>query len=236
MQTVDERLTNQHQAELLALAVHEFRTPVTVVGGYLRMLSREQVGPLNDRQKKLIEESERSCARLSALVAELSELANLDADTVALARQDVPLLTLLQDAVERVDDGRDRDIVVEITGADAGAVVAADRTRITSAIAALLRAVVREQTEAGRVLVHVEVRGGDDGPAGTIAIAREGQLPGTAEPAGDRALNEYRGGMGLSVPIARRVIARHGGRVWSSAAGRLMGAVTVRLPLREIQS
>ena len=41
---------------VMSLAVHELRTPVTVVGGYLRMLLREQAGPLTERQRKMLEE------------------------------------------------------------------------------------------------------------------------------------------------------------------------------------
>ena len=66
-------------ADLLSLAVHEFRTPVTVVAGYLRMLAKAQAGPLAERQLALILEAEKSCARLTALVAELSDLASLRA-------------------------------------------------------------------------------------------------------------------------------------------------------------
>ena len=35
--------------QAMSLAVHELRTPVTVVSGYLRMLLREQGGPLSDK-------------------------------------------------------------------------------------------------------------------------------------------------------------------------------------------
>ena len=52
---------------LLSLAVHEFRTPRQVVGGYLRMLQRDGGGPLTDRQRHMIDEAEKSCARLVAL-------------------------------------------------------------------------------------------------------------------------------------------------------------------------
>jgi len=236
VESVDEALVDGPQAQLLALAVHEFRTPVTVVCGYLRMLAREQLGQLNDRQRKLVEESERSCARLSALVGELSELANLDAGSVTLPAHDVPLRDLLEDAAGKVEDGRDRDIAVEIVGVEDGQIVSGDRTRLTAALAALLRAVVREQTEPGRVLMEVAERDADGRRVAAIGIARDTELPGQAEPALEAALNETRGGMGLSLPIARRVIARHGGRVWSSAGGRLMGTVALWLPLKEKRS
>src|SRR5262245_20581185 len=50
--------------QLISLAVHEFRTPASVVGGYLRMLQRDPENPLTDRQRKMVEEAEKSCTRL----------------------------------------------------------------------------------------------------------------------------------------------------------------------------
>ena len=38
---------------LLSLSVHEFRTPITVVAGYIRMLLKDRAGPLNDQQRRL---------------------------------------------------------------------------------------------------------------------------------------------------------------------------------------
>src|SRR6266536_6063873 len=58
---------------LLSLAVHEFRTPASVVGGYLRMLQRDGDG-LSDRHRKMIDEAEKSCTRLVGLIAELSDI------------------------------------------------------------------------------------------------------------------------------------------------------------------
>jgi signal transduction histidine kinase len=51
--------TTESYLQLLGLAVHEFRTPASVVGGYLRMLQRDAAGELNDRQRKMIDEAEK---------------------------------------------------------------------------------------------------------------------------------------------------------------------------------
>src|SRR3954462_12371978 len=80
---------------VMSLAVHELRTPVTVVGGYLRMLLRVQAGPLTDKQRKMLEEAERSCGRLGALVNEMSEFGKLESGDVALARQEIDVAALL---------------------------------------------------------------------------------------------------------------------------------------------
>jgi len=42
------------------------------------MVLKEQGGPLTDKQKKMLQEAERSCERISALVAEMSELGKLE--------------------------------------------------------------------------------------------------------------------------------------------------------------
>ena len=70
----DVEIPKDSYPQLLSLAVHEFRTPASVVGGYLRMLQRDTESTLSDRQRKMIDEAEKSCARLVAIVAELSDV------------------------------------------------------------------------------------------------------------------------------------------------------------------
>src|SRR5215467_5459928 len=74
-------------ARLLSLAVHEFRTPASVVAGYLRMLQRDADTPLAPRHRKMVDEAEKSCARLVAIVAELSEISKLDAGLITLTSE-----------------------------------------------------------------------------------------------------------------------------------------------------
>jgi signal transduction histidine kinase len=57
---------SNHFPRALSLAVHELRTPITVAAGYLRMLLREQAGPITDQQKKMLQEADKSCARIGA--------------------------------------------------------------------------------------------------------------------------------------------------------------------------
>src|SRR5205085_9699381 len=57
-------------SQLLSLAVHEFRTPASVVGGYLRMLQADTESALSERQRKMIADAARSCGRLVELINE----------------------------------------------------------------------------------------------------------------------------------------------------------------------
>ena len=74
-------------SKVLSLSVHEFRTPMTVVAGYIRMLLKDRAGPLTDPQRKLLEEAEKSCGRLTALLTEVSDLSNLEGRLNTAQRQ-----------------------------------------------------------------------------------------------------------------------------------------------------
>jgi signal transduction histidine kinase len=224
-------------ADLLALAVHEFRTPVTVVAGYLRMLAREQLGPLNDRQRSLIAEAERSCARLGALVAEMSDLSNLEAGSAHLAHDEIDMVALVDEVVSQVTEGRDRDVRVVRESDAPSLVVAGDRRRLREVVAALLTAVLREQGGPGEVTVRTSAVTADGRTAAALAMGPADSARFVLTDGGpDARLNEGRGGLGLALPVARRVIERLEGRLWSSAAERTLGAVAVVIPLKEKRS
>src|SRR6476646_9556670 len=98
--------------KILSLSVHEFRTPMTVVAGYIRMLLKDRAGPLSDQQRKLLEEAEKSCTRLTAIVAEVSELSNLEAGTAPFNKQATDLQKALRDAVDQLPPLPDREVQV----------------------------------------------------------------------------------------------------------------------------
>jgi signal transduction histidine kinase len=215
----------------LSLAAHEFRTPVTVVGGYLRMLLKEQAGPLNERQRKMLEEAERACGRLGALVAEMSDLGRLEARELAMSRQDIDISSLATELASDMHEGDDRGVRVEVTTADYPLIVSGDRARVKTAVNTLMRAAVRERGEPGIIVADCSAADFEGtrwavlaiGEASLIASLRQCR-PTTNE------FNEWYGGLGLALPVARRVIEAHGGALWSSTdAG---AASALRLPLR----
>ncbi len=214
----------------MSLTVHELRTPVTVVSGYLRMLLKEQGGPLNEKQRKMLEEAERSCARIGALVSEMSDLGKLESGEVAVARQDVDLASLLTSLAGDMHEGEDRGVKLEVRGVDRPLVVNGDRVRIEAAIRALLHAALRERGEPGTIVAACTVTGN---PGSVLLTIGDESAQPTLAGASDAAFDEWRGGLGLALPVARRVIAAHGGSVWSAPGDRPRAGSAVRLPLKE---
>ena len=215
---------------LLSLSVHEFRTPMTVVAGYIRMLLKERAGPLSEQQRRLLEEAEKSCARLSALLVEMSDLANLEAGTAPINRSSLDLHAVLGDAIASMPPGDDT-VQVLLTTSEHGVSVAGDAVRLKTAFASILHASRRELVGSTRLFVKEHEGALHGRPASWIAIG-DAEHIGDFEHATPESLttfDEWRGGCGLSLAVARRIIEGHGGSIWSPAQGVKAGAV-VALP------
>jgi signal transduction histidine kinase len=217
-------------AQLISLAVHELRTPASVVGGYLRMLQHDVDPPLNARHKKLIDEAERSCARIVALIAELSEVSKLDAGVAAVSEERFDLFEMLSTIASGVDEASDRDVRLELRGPSVGAPMSGDLTRLRSAFTAVFRAVLREQPASCTVVAERRLET-DGNRTVALTIVAEASALQHALDAPAASFDDKRGGLGLLLPIARRVLARHGGRIWSPAPPGPTAAILVALPL-----
>ena len=208
--------TTESYLQLLGLAVHEFRTPTSVVGGYLRMLQRDAAGELNDRQRKMIDEAEKSCARLVSLIAEMSDVAKLDSGVIALARQPLDVFALVAEVAEHVQEARDREVRLEVRGENGAAPLTGDATRLRAAFDAVFRAVLREK--GGPCVVVAERRREvHDGQRSAVVVVSDAETVQDAYERERGVFDEKRGGMGLALPLARRVIEGHGGRIAAPA-------------------
>jgi signal transduction histidine kinase len=217
--------------KLLSLTVHEFRTPMTVVAGYLRMLLKERAGPVSDQQRRLLEEAEKSCTRLSALLSEVSDLSGLEAGTATFNRAQVDLRAILNEAVSTLPELPDRQIHVELQTDPGSIIVQGDATRLTAAIAAVIAALRRELVTSDRLIVRERARSFEGRDVAWIAVGDAERIDALSD-ADSSALtmfDEWRGGCGLSLAVARRIITAHNGRVWSPEQEPKAGAV-IALP------
>jgi K+-sensing histidine kinase KdpD len=231
--------TAEHYSRLLSLAVHEFRTPASVVSGYLRMLQRDTDPALSERQRRMVDEAGKSCARIIAIVDELSEIGKLDGGLISLAQQPLDVFTLVKEVAELVHEAKDREVHLKLRGDDHGAPIAGDAPRLRIAFDALFRAILREKPGPSTVVVDRRLVNRDGDTSAVVIICEESSV----QEAYERepiSFFEKRGGLGLALPLAGRVIEGHGGRL-SSPKPLLdedpltRGAAIISLPITELK-
>jgi signal transduction histidine kinase len=220
-------------AQLLSLAVHEFRTPASVVSGYLRMLQRDNDPSLSSRQRKMVDEADKACARMVALVNELSDVSKIDAGVAAFKDEAIDVFQLIGEVASEMHEAEDRGVGLRLSGDGAGAVITGDRSRMAAAFSAFFRAVLREQPSAATIAADRRIVKKAAGQVAMVVVAPEADVQESYE-SNPNVFDELRGGLGLALPLARRIVEKYGGRVWTPAlpsAGAGRTAIAVSLPL-----
>ena len=219
----------------LALIAHELRSPASVVSGYLRLLQQDSDG-LTPRQIKMVDEASRACARALHLLQEIGELATLEGSEPVCAPAGVQVFRICRDALSSgiIPEGGPSPAFICADG-DSTALVHGNAAWLTRAFAALMAATAREHgTDALECHGFVSEHG--DQPSAVIAFGSSGFASNRDSLVTDRhAFDRWRGGTGLSLPIACRIIEAHGGSVWSPAGAGARTSVW-NLPLARISA
>jgi len=204
---------------LVALAVHELRSPLTVATGSVQRLLATET--LDAETRALLERALRACRQLETVIGQMRDWTRLH-DAGAVERRPAPLAPALAEAAAHVEEGRPGlrvaiDPVQELH-------VIAPPGRLAPALTAVLAAVARPLSAGSTLPVRVVAA---DGRVAVHAGATD-----HVEPAGVEVAEV--GGLGFALPVARQVLLASGGRLFLARDGsdRLVGAL-VELPAAE---
>lgn len=230
-------------ARLLSLIAHELRTPLSVTSGYVKMLASERPGPLNDAQKHALGGAGRSCAHLTTVATDLSLLGRLERGEVSPQLVAIDLEAVAKEVVEAYVVHPDHPVTVSLTdGAAAPLTLQADPDHLKRALSALLAAVVRAAPDDGTVRIGWKaltasngwsgVAGLDDGPRVLIGMALAERLDDLllADASSLEPLDELQAGLGMALPVVRRLMGLEGGTILSARESQALG-VRLTLPI-----
>ena len=220
------------QREFLLSISHELRTPLTAVRGYGEAMADGLIEPSEMRRigQTLVTETER----LDGFVADLLELARLEADDFSVTRASVDLGAVLDEAAAAWA-GRASTIGVMVSASGTASAVT-DAHRLRQVIDGLIENALRVSPAGSTVALFADVSGAraivhvhDAGPG-----LSDDDLPVAFERGLLRA--RYRDirpvGTGLGLSIAARLVERLGGTLSVANAAAAGGAVfTVTLPV-----
>ncbi len=220
--------------EFLANISHELRTPLTAVLGYIALLQEEFAGPLTDGQRADLKQVRLASERLLTLVDDLLDLTTLRRGTMELQVEEVDLVALVHQVMERTP-GRLPEVEVGVVApGEPMPRLRTDRRKLTR----LLEAVVGNAykfTAAGSVTVRVDRHGdrvfcrvADTGtgiPEGALRVIFEEfrQVDGSST-------RQY-GGAGLGLALARQLARLMGGDIEAVSIQGAGSTFTIDLPI-----
>ncbi len=224
----------RRRAELTSMIAHELGQPLTAISGYAQLLGRPNVSEESRERARASIVSQTS--RLTRLVRDLSDAANLASGSFRVCRERCDLTALVREQAELAQNSTDRHtITVDVPETDVP--VACDRDRIAQVLSNLLNNAIKYspggeievtlRPEEGQVAVLVA----DDGPGIPSDYLKTIFEPYARLTHRDRA-NEA-AGSGLGLYIARGIAQAHGGQIWAESYGPNHGATfTLTLPMK----
>jgi len=227
--------------EFVANVSHEFRTPLSVINGYLETLELGGVG--KEMMKKSITVMRRHADRMNNLIEDLLTISRMEEKEVRLEKTPVNLAPLLANVIEQIEkEIHDRRVTVRIEIPDALPHVRVDAYRIEQAFSNLLANALRHGTPAGdgkesRVEIHAIASGAelcvsfrDNGPGIPFQDQRH-LFERFYRVGGDR--DRQTGGTGLGLSIVKNVVEAHKGRVTLESKPGAGSTFSVFLPLTD---
>jgi signal transduction histidine kinase len=208
---------SRHKSDFLATMSHELRTPLNAIIGFSEVLREQMFGELNERQLAYVDDVIDAGQHLLLLINDVLDLAKIEAGRMELELSSVALPELLRSAVSMHAEQASRNgITLALTTEPGEIEITADERRMRQIVFNLLSNAVKFTPADGRVDVTARL---DDGQV-EIAVADTG--PGIPRVDQETIFEEFEQtadgkkaeGTGLGLPLSRKLVELHGGRLW----------------------
>jgi signal transduction histidine kinase len=230
------------KSEFVANMSHELRTPLNAIIGFSGMMSDRMFGPLSDKYLEYANIIGASGRHLLAIITDILELAKADADRMSLTEEAVDIgeiVSLSSTIVQEMAHQAQIQFVSEID--EALPRLVGDSAKLTQILVNLLSNAIKFTAPGGTVRLTVRRHAsGPEHPGGiTLRVEDTGigmstdQIPIALAPFGqiDTGLDRKYDGVGLGLPLTKRLVELHGGTIDIASAPGQGTTVSVHLPV-----
>ena len=238
----DLKSTDAHATDgmnqLVASMAHELRTPLNAIIGFAEILTQQMFGEINARYVGYAEDIAASGQHLLRIINDILDYAKVESGEMTLRLEPASMADVIRASLRLVAGQADR-AGVALTDDLGGPMptVKVDATKIKQVLVNLLTNAIKFTPRGGRVIVRlapgaagvINITVGDNGIGMTESEAADAILP-FRQP--KRPPDGGYAGTGLGLPIAKALVALHGGSLKIASAPDKGTEVTVTLPAR----
>ena len=229
--------TARVKSEFLANMSHELRTPLNSINGFSEVLFDETFGPLNEKQKKYVNNVLTSGKHLLLLINQILDMAKVEAGKMKLSLSSLPMKSILNEISLLVADMvSKKNLQMSLEIDEDLPDIEADELKVKEIIYNLLSNAVKFTPEGGKIGMRarkadseIEIVVSDTGVG--IAFENMGKIfEGFFRV--DTPYSRVTEGTGLGLPLSKKLVELHGGRLSVESEGIDKGtSVRFTLPI-----
>jgi two-component system, NtrC family, sensor histidine kinase KinB len=210
------RLLDDAKTNLVATVSHELKTPLTSVRMVLHLILEQSLGPLTDKQARLLETARKDAERLLKMLDALLDIARLEAGASTLTKSPIAptaLVESIRDEVQALAATNGFKLVTKVEPHLPDVLV--DRQQIGQVFHNFIANALKHSPPGGKIQIAAV-----SGPEGSVQFSVGDEGPGIAPEHQSlifdrfyRVPGQTKRGAGLGLSIAREIVVAHGGRV-----------------------
>jgi signal transduction histidine kinase len=247
----------------LASAAHELKTPLSVMTGYTDLLLGQLLGPLNEQQRKVLEEMKQSGLRLQRFVQDFLAFSALESGKIRISKELGDVNECIAEVLEHWSSRfEQKKLRWEFRPDTSLQPILFDQLKLQHVISNLIDNAVKFTPAGGNVRVSTvaylwerrsfrqtiplgsERRSSPEHQSNAIRISVSDSGPGIPPEYHQEIFNEFlrlqqtsdSHGMGLGLAIARRLIEAHAGKIWVESEAGNGSSFSLLLPMRTRES
>ena len=227
------------KSAFLANMSHELRTPLNSILGFTQVIIDGIDGPVTAEMRNDLGLVEKNSQHLLSLINDVLDMAKIEAGRVSLTLASVNLPQLLDEVIQTTKSlAQEKSLYLELENhLDLDRTLVADAVRLRQVLINLIGNAIKFTKEGGITIqanqnedsIHIQVIDTGIGiPGDKIESIFE------AFNQVDTSTTRQTGGTGLGLPISRKLVELHGGRLWAESEN-LEGKGSVfhlQLPIR----
>ncbi|MBN1226487.1 MAG: HAMP domain-containing protein, partial [Deltaproteobacteria bacterium] len=228
---VTAETASRTKSDFLSNMSHELRTPLNAVIGFSEVLRDEAFGPLNDKQKEYIIDVLDSGKHLLSLINDILDLSKVEAGKMELELSEFDLGVLLQNCLTLIKEkAMKHSITLSCEVPDDSISITADERKIKQVIFNILSNAAKFTPDGGeigiqarrenktRVLISIHDTGiGIEEKDRSKVFSEFEQI--------DSAYSRQYAGTGLGMPLTKKLVELHGGKIWFESQGEGKGTI-----------
>ena len=223
--------------EVISIVSHQFKTPLSVIKGYLEVLIAEDLGKINSKQKEYLEDAMQSTLRMIELVKDLLDVSRIEQGRLDLKIKPSNLEKIIRKIIKEFSSFvKAKNCAIYFKTLNEIPIINIDSLKIEQAISNIISNAIKYNKRKGRIDICLEKKGANvifhckDNGIGILKTDKKKVFNKFYR--GEKAIMLATGGSGLGLFITKAIIKKSNGKIWFESKKNKGSSFCFSLPIK----